>query len=253
MSDRDSYAQVIDTIKALDAAQVIYPTMPVKDAAQEAVNLYHWALHDQAELEARGLDWALVEQLPVRAGALRFAEGEWYAVRFDRREAMERWLVEAAKGYELRDELVHIMLFAFRNHPELLARAQEVAEGSGHSDMLLDLSKAGALYAQNQPLFAQHAIDTTRFELAIQLSASLSDLLGQATGDQKTIDAAVDIRNRAFIYLKQAVDEIRAFGKFCFWRDEKRLQGYASDYHRKRSRHSSESDVDTPVASVSAG
>lgn len=38
---------------------------------------------------------------------------------------------------------------------------------------------------------------------------------------------AMLVRDKAFTYLKQAVDQIRECGKFVFWRNPDRLKGYA--------------------------
>lgn len=41
------------------------------------------------------------------------------------------------------------------------------------------------------------------------------------------------MRDRAYIYLKEAVDQICEYGKYVFWEDEDRLEKYASEYYRK--------------------
>ena len=43
--------------------------------------------------------------------------------------------------------------------------------------------------------------------------------------------------------MKVAVDEIRATGQYVFWRDEDRKKGYASNYHKKRSKKREKQDV----------
>ncbi|MEQ8471570.1 MAG: hypothetical protein RIC35_10305 [Marinoscillum sp.] len=40
-------------------------------------------------------------------------------------------------------------------------------------------------------------------------------------------------RDKAYTFLKRAVDEIREAGKYVFWKDPKRLQGYRSLYHSR--------------------
>ena len=47
--------------------------MPVDVYLQEAENLYHWCQDDEAQLTGAGLAWNLVQEIPVRAGALREA------------------------------------------------------------------------------------------------------------------------------------------------------------------------------------
>ena len=40
------------------------------------------------------------------------------------------------------------------------------------------------------------------------------------------------MRDRAYTYLKQLVDEIRAYGKYAFWDNEEKQQRYSSEYLR---------------------
>ena len=48
--------------------------MLVSHYIQEAENLHAWCRQDKEALSAAGLDWIQVDDLPVRAGALREAE-----------------------------------------------------------------------------------------------------------------------------------------------------------------------------------
>ncbi|PKQ66469.1 hypothetical protein BZG01_10595 [Labilibaculum manganireducens] len=41
------------------------------------------------------------------------------------------------------------------------------------------------------------------------------------------------MRDRACTYLKQLVDEIRAYGKYAFWNDEEKQKRYSREYQRK--------------------
>ena len=45
---------------------------------------------------------------------------------------------------------------------------------------------------------------------------------------------ARDIRDRAFAYLKKAVDQVRKAGKFACWQDKTKLSGYASEYLQRK-------------------
>ncbi|WP_180335638.1 hypothetical protein [Labilibaculum filiforme] len=40
------------------------------------------------------------------------------------------------------------------------------------------------------------------------------------------------MRDRAYTYLKQLVDEIRTYGKYAFWNDEEKQKRYTSEYLR---------------------
>ena len=53
-------------IAAISDQDVKLPNMPVGEAVQEAENLHAWCKDDKTTL-----DWALVDDLPLRAGACR--------------------------------------------------------------------------------------------------------------------------------------------------------------------------------------
>ena len=63
----------------------------------------------------------------------------------------------------------------------------------------------------------------------------LSVVLAKANGESGDDAGAKDIRDRAYIYMKMAVDEIRATGQYKFWRDEDRKKGYVSAYFKKKN------------------
>ncbi|MCT4638856.1 MAG: hypothetical protein N4A72_14235 [Bacteroidales bacterium] len=55
------------------------------------------------------------------------------------------------------------------------------------------------------------------------------------------------MKNKAFTYLKNVIDDIRACGKFTFRNDPGRLKGYRSKYNRakylKRKRATEDSNI----------
>jgi hypothetical protein len=62
----------------------------------------------------------------------------------------------------------------------------------------------------------------------------MGDLLGATNGERKEVSEAIQIRDKAYTYLKLAIDEIRECGKFAFWRNPDRLKGYNSDYWKQQ-------------------
>jgi hypothetical protein len=75
MSNVEEYNMKIEVIKAIPDDQIKNPnSMPIRIYIQEAEHLYEWCQEDKDELTAKGLDWTVVEDLPVRCGALSEAE-----------------------------------------------------------------------------------------------------------------------------------------------------------------------------------
>jgi len=219
---------------------VQYPnSIPVDVYLQEAENLYHWAVEDENELRARGLDWNLVTDIPARAGAVRAAESRWITTRFAREEAEAEWANRSPAAYDLRDELVQTFRFTFRKSPDLLGRVAAIAEGYSNADMIQDLNDLATLGRQHTAELQAIQLDLAVLDKAAKTADEMADLLGLATSERAETGEAIDLRNRAYSHLKEAVDEIRAYGQFVFRHDDKRAFGYSSVYRRRVRRRSS--------------
>lgn len=140
MSSAEDYAAKIAAIEAIADDQVKSPNMQVDVFLQEAENTVKWAQDDKDKLIAAGLDWTLVDDMPVRAGALREAQSLWYKERFARKDAQKEWNEKSPDAYDLRDTLLHVFRYAFRNVPDLTSRINAIADGAGHADMIQDLN-----------------------------------------------------------------------------------------------------------------
>jgi hypothetical protein len=250
MSNADDYNSVLNIITEISYQEQKSPAMPVEVFAKEAEYLAKWAQDDKEALTGRGLDWNLVTDMPARIGALREADSRWYNLRFSQAEAAKAWNEESDEGYDFRDILVHEFRHAYREDPALLTKVSGIADGNGHADMIQDLNDLAVLGKANiEPLQATN-FDTAELDRAAHLSDVLGDLLASAEVDRETNNVTRIIRDQAYTYLKQAVDEVRTVGQFVFWRDEQRLKGYASNYFRKRNGKSKNETSPEPNASV---
>jgi hypothetical protein len=117
----------------------------------EAQYLYSWCQDDKEELTAKGLDWTVVEDLPIRCGALIESESKWQIEQKLRRKAEKIWVRESPKGYALRDELIHHFNYAFRDDSSLIGWVREIAGRLTHSGMIRGLKDLSALgcYSNN--------------------------------------------------------------------------------------------------------
>lgn len=235
MSSTNDYQALLPTLTAMQPNDVLVPNVPIDVFVQEAENLYHWCLDDQEPLTRAGLDWNLVLALPVRAGACREAQSRWIKERNTRQKAEQAWKEEAPAAFDLRDQLVHNFRFAFRKFDGLLARVDEIAQGDTGSDMVQDLNDLAVLGQSNVDLLTAIQFDLKQLDAAATLSERMGDLLGATNGERRKDSEAMRTRDQAFTYLKQAVDEVREHGKFVFWRNPERLQGYVSEHWRKEN------------------
>lgn len=234
MSNQENYLAKLAAIQAIPADQLKKMSMPIDAYIQEAENLYHWCQDDQAALTTVGLDWTLVDDLPIRAGACREAQSLWTKDRFGKEEAEKQWQEQSPAAYELRDDILDAMRFAYRKDPDLLNRVSDITEGSGHPDMIQDLNDAAILGKENSDPLTAIGFDLTLLDTAATTASQLGELYAQATTDRADSSDTKLIRDQAYVYLKQAVDEIRECGQYALRKNPDRLKGYHSAYLRKQ-------------------
>lgn len=222
-------------IEAIPDDKVILPNMPVSVALQEGEDLFEWVQPDKQMLINAGLDWRLVEDLPVRIGACRYLQSSWQKDFKSIEDAQREWNLAAPAAYDLRNTLVHYFLHAYRKIPDVKAKVQKIAEGSGHADMLQDLNDASVLGEKYSEPLKLINFDMSLLPKAAKMSDELANLLAKANGARLTDNKLKITRDKAYTYMKQAVDEIKDHGQFVFWRTPDRLKGYKSAYMQRKN------------------
>lgn len=243
MSNTEDYNAKLAEIQAIPNEGVKDPGMPVDIALQEAENLYHWSLDDAEKLKVVGITKAMINDLPVRAGACREAQSIWNKDFRSQQEAQEEWAEKSPQAYEFHDDLLASMRFAYRNIDALLSRVRAIADGGGHADMIQDLNDIAVLGRENPDPLTAIGFDLAQLEAAAALADSLADLLAEANGDKADQNESKIIRDKAYIHMKELVDEIREAGKYVFRKNPNRVKGYSSDYWRKLNRKKNDSEV----------
>ncbi|MBN2529610.1 MAG: hypothetical protein JXR76_24690 [Deltaproteobacteria bacterium] len=233
MTDKNAFNELLGIFENMDTTTLRRPTMPMGVYHQEAADMLEWVMQDKETLVAAGLDWRLVEEFEKRIGASRHAQSKWRALRFTKAEAQRQYAEKSPAAYDLRDTLVHHMLFAYRKLADILLRVRAIAEGTGNADMLQDLSDLAELGRTFATPLNTINFDFTLLDKADETCEELSPLLAVANGESMLDNDTKLNRDRAYTYLKEAVDEIREFGRYVFWRNPVRAKGYASEYQRR--------------------
>jgi hypothetical protein len=246
MSTTTDYAELLPAIQAIPTERVLIPNMPVSIFVQEAEDLYHWCLADQVALTGAGLVPGVINTLQARAGACREAQSLWIKERNTRMNAEQIWAEQSPAAFDLRNHLVHGFRYAFRNDPVLLARVDEIAQGNSNADMVQDLNDLSVLGKANLPLLTVVGITDDELDQAAETADLMGDVLGATNGERDATSPAMIVRDKAYTYLKQSVDEIRACGKFVFWKNPDRLKGYNSDFWRAHKKSTTEKE-ETPA------
>jgi hypothetical protein len=257
MSIKDDYQLKLAEISAIPDDEIKIPNnIPVGIYIQEADNLYHWCLADKDELVNAGLSWDLVSDLPRRAGALREAEALWNTLRFTGKDASKIWREKSPAAYDLKNKLLQAFRFAFRKENKLLDAVKAITKGNSHADMIQDLNDLKHLGEQKTDLLAAINFDMSLLDKAAETSVQMAKLLAAATDERDTHDETKRVRNKAFTYLKKAVDEIYEYGQFIFKQNDKRRWGYKSYYmytRRKKNLRKAVSDGNIPSNSTAPG
>jgi hypothetical protein len=236
MANKDDYKAKLEAIMAIPDAEVQEPTIPVDVFLQEAENLHHWSMDDAEALKVVGVTMAMIKDLPVRAGACRESQSIWNKDYRSQQEAQKQWAELSPLAYEFVLDLLQGMRFAYRKDSALLSRVSAITEGSGHSDMIQDLNDIAVLGRENLEPLTAIGFDIAQLDLAATRADELADLLAEANGDKADQNESKIIRDKAYTYLKELVDEIRVAGKYVFRNDKNRLKGYISQYWKKQNR-----------------
>ena len=224
-----------EILESISAGDVKNPNMPIDVALQEAEDLLVWCVSDEDKLTKGGLDWALVDDLPVCIGACRYIQSQWRKEYRSIKEAQKEWGQKSPAAFKLRKELLHHFKHAFFKRPDLLAKVKKIAEGNSNADMIQDLSDLAVLGNDNKDLLTNTLMELSMLDKAAATSDSLSVVLANANGERLKNNATKLTRDRAYAHMKVSVDEIRRCGHYVFWRDEFRMKGYTSRYYRLRN------------------
>jgi hypothetical protein len=145
--------------------------------------------------------------------------------------AAKEWNARKPEGVEVRRVLIRSFLYAFRNSPELLKSVQQIIDGKGNRDLLIDILSCSKLGKSNIGLLNAINSDITLIDRAAQLYTELSDIFARMTVDPAKHKKAESIYNKAWTYLKEALDEIYQAGRYAFDETDERHGLFYSDYY----------------------
>ncbi|MDQ1350398.1 MAG: hypothetical protein QG657_699 [Acidobacteriota bacterium] len=208
--------------------------IPMSIYIQEAEDLHYWALQDKEALTAAGLDAKYLDELPNLCETATVAEREWYVQLNSVTKGVLEWEKQAPPAFELRKQLLHHFRFAFRGYPHLVKTLNHISGGGkSYAKQIQDLNDLAVLGRANLRLLEAIPFDKSLLEKAAQASYDLSMVLADAIRDRMRPSNAKEIRDLAYTRLKEAVDEIRFYGRYVFRGNKERLIGYRSEHIRQ--------------------
>jgi len=242
MTTKEAFEKEKDAIEAISREEAKEPTMPIGQYMYEADKLYTHSIKDKDSLVAVGLDALIIDAIPQRNQALRYAQSIWAEDYDELSQSAIEWNELRPQGEELKAVLLHTFRFAYRNDANMQARINRIAEGSGNADTIQDLHDLAILGKENTaPLIAVN-YDVTTLDAAADLAVKMSRSLAEAKDNREQINELKITRDKAFTHLKRAVDEVRNYGKFAFWRNDDKLKGYRSEYYARKHQKAKASD-----------
>ncbi|WP_421920040.1 hypothetical protein [Marinifilum sp.] len=235
MSNTDQYAALKDKIEAIKDESIVAITMPVNIYLQEAEDMARCAKIDTAELATINVSEEQVDDLQVRIGACRQVQSLWVDDQHKTNEAEDTWADIQEQANELKSELIHTFRYAFRKDESALSAIADIAEGRTNSDTIQDLNDLSVVGKGNTEALTAINFDISKLDTAADIAVKGADALAVANGSRQRGSDTKVLRDKAYTYLKEAVDDIRAAGKFLFRNDPKKLKGYTSKYWKKKN------------------
>ncbi len=222
------------TVAAIGTEYFDRVKIPVAVSIQEAYNVVHFARNDRAELVAKGLDWALVEEIPQRCEFLRELESRVWEIRFGEWPVKKQFETCEAEAVQVRKTLMQDMAHAFAGDGGLLGVLEEIKEGKGVQDFTLDMYSLCELARKEERRLEAVGYDPKLVDRLEKCAHDYPRLAFYAEQEADRNGETRKLRDQAHVFLYAGVHEIRRSACYALRYRPDRLKGYTS-YYRKRS------------------
>jgi hypothetical protein len=214
------------------AKDVRPPTQPMDVYLEEVEDLLAHISENSLRtlLVDEGLDEALLDEVPQALVVAREAQTAW-TLTYERQKPATQKEAER-RGQALRAAVAKKARFALRHDGAALAVLDQILEGDGIADLVQDLGDLRMLLTQKAEQFARNKnFDAVAVsgELAVLAQSIRQGLSGFRMSPEQA--NAVDLRNRAWTYLDDLVDDVREAGRAAT--EGKLAKGFSSAYERR--------------------
>lgn len=233
--EKEALKTLTPELMAIPASDIIYPNMPVAAFALEMETLKETYLKDSVHYAKRNIDTAiLADKLDLAVSALRASEIDWTKEVQESTEANTLWKELQDEAYDLRDEAEASLDFILPDDSNARRQLNEILEGTGHADMILDLGKLARLCAEQAVNLAEIAFTATMTARLNELYTTLTDVYGKVSSDKTDMNEARLLRDRAFVYCKSIERSIKKAAKLVLRKEPELLKRYRSEYQYKQ-------------------
>jgi hypothetical protein len=243
-----SFNKLLAAISSVPDEETVTCTMPVEEAVAEGERVLALIKQDDAKLRATGIEEKFLDTLADRVGAFVWGAATVQALTDSESSAAKEWTKRKPEGVKVRKLLLRDFAYAFRKHPGLMQSVQQIIDGKGNRDFLLDILACSKVGTMNIDLLKKINADLSLLSQAATLYTELSDIFARMTIDPDKHLKVQTIYNKAWTCPKEALDEIYDAGRYAFDESDPHHQLYYSDYYIRLGQSSAKAKSDAAEA-----
>lgn len=216
MEKQELFTQV-NEIEEKDFVRII---MPHIHYVAQCLTVTLQMMKYREKLVKEHMDFSMLDKMNELTTECRAVLSEFNMVDFPNRESKIEFQKSKDEAENLLYELITTFNFAFREHPDLLAKVSFIRQGASNADMIQDLSDCHVLGTENKTLLEKIHYDMHNVEYAKELATKLALLHAQATVDKTESPELTRNRNRWFTLLKKTIDEAMCHARYIYRDDQ---------------------------------
>lgn len=232
-SNKESYNALYDTFIALPVREHLLMNIPLEEIVAEVETLVVVSRQDRDKLVDAGMNPECIDTLQARVCAFDYI-ASYYNELLDREnKARNEWLEKSIQAYALKQRLLFALGVAFWNDLALLKHVKEIEESREIGDIHTDLLAIYLLGNRRPDLLQANNFDFAELDKAKASQEKLSDILARIIIIQGKLSEVRKIRDCAYTYLRQAMNEIKEYGQFICNDNPYRQKVYISDFWQR--------------------
>ncbi|HEX2958031.1 MAG TPA: hypothetical protein VHO70_14450, partial [Chitinispirillaceae bacterium] len=205
--------------------------IPLADLIQEGCDTHYLCEKDKADLVRHGIDWNLVEKLPLLTELCSKAETDWQVCKSNKKIIVGELQDMARDARKLRSKLARV-LRCKHQFSGSSRKIPSMSRNNKYEDIIQDLYELYYIanhLCENDP---EIITETDLMQQALAMHKSLSDTFTKrACYTSRLIDCA-EMRNQTAMELKNVLVEIHCAGKIAFIDNVTKASRYCMHYHQ---------------------
>lgn len=234
MSAQTNYERLLPEIISIPKEKIRVPNYPPEELLAEAEKTKIISKEDKKLLVNAGLDPKVVDTFGDRIDVYTIASAKYIVLMDDSSKLEQQYhdLIEEAQN--AKRELIHCFKFAYRDNKDALESLERITKGRSRKDMIFDFVSLIELANEYAEDLLKINFNSSLLLKAQNLHDKLKKIYAKIEVGPKQISEVKDIKNRAYTYLMEALQSIKEYGQFVFWKDEERCSLYKRHYLSSR-------------------